>query len=326
MIREDHSHRPGVVLVGPARFREFCPDACRMLESAGHELILNPGVAPLTAAEITEHLPRVDAAIVGMETWDANLIASAPRLKILSKLGVGIDNIDTTAARTQGVDVTNAPGANANAVAECAIGLMLATARQIVAQDRTMRQGGWDRYTGTEIAGKTVSLLGFGQTSQHVARRLRGFDPSLLAYDPQPNYERAATLGVQLVGLDEAMSRADIVSVHIPHLPETHHMISDEAFELMRPASILVNTSRGGVVDEVALHRALLRGRPRAAGIDVWEVEPVSRDHPLLSLPQVVATCHGAADTFEAYVEVGRVTAEAIATRLAGGAPPNIRN
>ncbi len=316
----------GKVLVGPVRFRELCPEATDMLHAAGHQLVLNEAATPWTAADIVPLLPEADAAIVGMDDWDADLITAAPNLKILSKLGVGVDNIDLAAARRHGVDVTNAPGANANAVAELAIGLMIAAARHVVRQDRAIRAGGWDRYTGVDLAGKSVGLIGFGATAQLVARRLAGFEPRLLAYDPYPDAEAAAARGVTLAGLDEVLAQADFLSVHVPHLPQTHHLISDDQLARVRPGAVLVNTSRGGVVDEAALARGLVAGRIGAAGIDVWEVEPTPADNPLLAFDNVVATCHGAADSYEAYAQVGRVTARAIIDRLAGGTPANVRN
>ena len=316
----------GKVLVGPVRFRELCSEAAEMLQSAGHELVLNEAATPWTAADITPLLPEADAAIVGMDDWDADLISRAPQLKILSKLGVGVDNIDLTAARSHGVDVTNAPGANANAVAELAIGLMIAASRHVVRQDRAIRAGRWDRYTGVDLAGKTVGLIGFGATAQLVARRLAGFEPRLLAFDPFADADAAAAWRVTLAPLEEVLSRADVLSVHVPHLPATHHLISDAQLALLRPGAVLVNTSRGGVVDAEALARALGSGRVGAAGVDVWEVEPTPVDNPLLRFDNIVATCHGAADSYEAYAQVGRVTAQAIINRLAGGTPANVRN
>jgi D-3-phosphoglycerate dehydrogenase len=314
------------ILVGPVRFSELCPEAGALLRADGHELVENLGTVPFTKADIRSLARDVEAAIVGMDVWDADAIASAPRLKILSKLGVGIDNIDGVAARAQGVDVTNVPGGNANAVAEMAIGLMLAAARHIVPQDRTIRAGGWDRLTGVELTGKNVGLLGFGHTAQQVARRLAGFDTHIVASDPYADLDVAADLGVRIAELEEVISLSDFISVHIPHGPQTHHMISDAQFAHARPGSVFVNTSRGGVVDEDALVRALQAGAPGSAGVDVWETEPVPPTHPLLTLDNVVATCHGAADTYEAYAQVGLITARAINDRLAGGRPRNIQN
>lgn len=314
------------ILVGPVRFRELCPGACALLEAAGHELVENSSTVPFTSHDIAALGSDVEAAIVGMDNWSAEVISSAPKLKILSKLGVGIDNIDGAAARARGIDVTNAPGGNANAVAELAIGLMLAAARHIVPQDRTIRSGGWDRLTGIELTGKNVGLLGFGHTAQQVARRLAGFETIISAFDPYADTEAAARLGVRITDLDDVMASSDFISVHIPHTSQTHHMISDAQFGLAKHGSVFVNTSRGGVVDESALVRALQSGAPGAAGVDVWEIEPVAATHPLLGLDNVVATCHGAADTYEAYAEVGRITATAINDRLAGREPRNIRN
>ncbi len=316
----------GRVLVGPVRFAGLCPDACEALVSAGHQLILNPSTAPFTRDDLLELAVDVDAAIVGMEDWESEIIAAASRLQILSKLGVGTDNIDLPQCRAFGIDVTNAPGANSNAVAELAVGLMLACSRHILAQDRTIRSGGWDRLTGIELTSKVVGLVGFGQAAQHVARRLAGFEPRLLAYDPYADPTRASALGAELLGLEELLRESDVISLHLPHTPETHHLLSDREFAAVKPGVIVINTSRGGVVDEEALHHALLNGQVGAAGIDVWETEPVPSDHPLLHVDNVVATCHGAADTSEAYAKVGAAVASAIIERLAGRRPANIRN
>lgn len=316
----------GRILVGPVRFDELCPRACEVLRAAGHELILNPSTTPFTREDLIARAGDVDAAIVGTEVWDASVIETADSLRILSKLGVGTDNIAREVCRDRGIDVTNAPGANSNAVAELAIALMLAAARHVALQDRTVRSGGWDRLVGVELTGKTIGMVGFGHASRQVARRLSGFEPRLVASDPYADPAGAEELGVELLALDDMLAISDVLTLHLPHTPATHHMISDRQFEAMKPGVVFVNTSRGGVVDEDALHRALVRGQVGAAGIDVWEVEPVSRDHPLLTLDNVVATCHGAADTFEAYAEVAAVVCEAIIDRLSGTRPANLCN
>ncbi|WP_169928834.1 phosphoglycerate dehydrogenase [Brachybacterium ginsengisoli] len=313
------------ILVGPVRFETLCPSGYAQLVAAGHDVVLNPGSTPYEKADLLERVHDIDAAIVGMDDWDAEVIAAAPSLQILSKLGVGVDNIDLDSARIRGVDVTNAPGANANAVAEMALALLLAAVRRIPRQDSTVRAGGWDRFNGFEITGSSIGLIGFGNTSQNLARRLRGFDVTLTACDPQADEAAASELGVRLTSLDEVLASSHAVSVHAPHLPSTHHMLSTAEFAAMRPGSVVVNTSRGGVIDEAALAEALRSGHLAAAGIDVWEEEPVSPDHPLLALDTVVATCHSAADTREAYEQVGRVVCAAIVDRLAGRRPDNIR-
>lgn len=315
-----------VVLAGPVHFDALCPTGYEMLREAGHSVILHPGAAPYTANELRDLVGEVDAAIVGMETWDGDILACSESLKIVSKLGVGVDNIDLTEARARGIDVTNAPGANANAVAELAVGLLLSAVRKIPAQNALLRTGGWDRFSGFEITGKRIGLIGFGQTARQVVRRLRGFDVDVAAYDPLASPDDAREFGVALLPLSEVLRRSDVISVHTPHLPSTHHLLSTEQFSTMRPGSVLVNTSRGGVVDEDALADALRSGHLGAAGIDVWETEPVDPSHPLLAFENVVATCHSAADTDEAYENVGRVVCRAIIDRLSGRTPENIRN
>lgn len=314
------------ILVGPVRFDVLCPAGYAQLREAGHEVVLNPGSTPYEKSDLLDLVQDVDAAIVGMDTWDADVLADAPRLQILSKLGVGVDNIDLLAARERGVDVTNAPGANSNAVAEMALALLLAAVRKVPVQNNLLRTGGWDRFSGFEITGTSIGLIGFGHTAQNLARRLRGFEAAISAFDPYADEQMARDLGVRLTSLDEVLRSSRALSVHAPHLPATHHMLSTREFAQMTPGSVVVNTSRGGVVDEAALAEALRSGHLAAAGIDVWEEEPVAPDHPLLALENVVATCHSAADTDEAYEKVGRVVCESIVDRLAGRRPAHIQN
>lgn len=314
------------VLIAPVRFEELCPVANRRLLDLGHELIYNSSTSPMMPLELETHIGSIDAAIVGMEEWGAALLTKAPKLKILAKLGVGLDNIDLEAARKSGIDVTNAPGGNARAVAEMALALMLAATRKIVTQNEAVRAGGWDRYTGSEISGKVVGLVGYGQTAQNLRQILTGFGTKVVAHDPYANPELAQQHSVQLTSLEDLVATSDFISVHIPHLPQTHHLLSTAEFKIMKQTAVLINTARGGVVDENALYSALVDGDIAAAGIDVWEQEPVSRQHPLLSLDNVVATAHSAADTHEAYEQVADLAVRAIGARLANKTPQNIQN
>jgi D-3-phosphoglycerate dehydrogenase len=297
-----HGHS---VLVGPVRYAELCPAGRALLVENGFTLIENDQLTPWTAEDLAPLLPTASASVCGVEVFDRDVLAAAPELKIISRLGVGLDNIDLAEARSRGVDVVNAPGGNAIAVAELALGLLLSVYRQIPEMNDNIRSGAWDRYVGSEVGGKSIGLIGFGATSRVLARRLKGFDMDIVAYDPFGDPALADELGVRLVSLNEAVSDVDIVSVHAPHIPATHHLVNAELLASMRAGTVLINTSRGGLVDEAALVDALTNGHIAGAGLDVFEVEPVSADNPLLAFPNVVATTHAAADSLEAYHRIG---------------------
>ncbi|MEU6250103.1 phosphoglycerate dehydrogenase [Glycomyces sp. NPDC047010] len=313
------------VVVGPVRYPELCADGRRLLLDAGFTLVENETTVPWEPADLEPLLAHADAAVCGVEVYTAETLAKAPNLRVIARLGVGLDNIDLPAAREHGVDVANVPGGNANAVAELAVGLMLAVLRKIPAMNGDVRAGRWDRYVGAELTGKTVGLVGFGATARQVAKRLQGFDVRLKAFDPFADEAQAAALGVALTTLEEAAD-ADVVSVHAPHTPATHHMVGADFFAAMRPGAVLVNTSRGGVVDEAALADALRRGHLGGAGVDVWEHEPVAASHPLLGFDSVVATTHAAADSREAYTRIGLATARAIIDVFSGRRPEHLAN
>lgn len=314
------------VLVGPTRYSELCPEGHSLLRGAGFEVLENPRLNPFTEAELSRYLPNIDAAIVGTENWTADVISRAPRVRVLGRLGVGLDNIDLKAARSNGMDVTNVPGGNANAVAELAIGLMLSLFRRIPIMDAACRAGRWDRFTGSELSCKTVGLIGFGAISQKLAHRLQGFDVRILTTDPYADSAALREGSAELVSRDELLSESDVVSLHAPHNADTHHMVNSEFLSKMQRHSVLINTSRGGLVDEAALYDSLVNNRIAGAALDVWEVEPIEPKNPLLRLESVVATTHGASDTREANKTVGLTTARAVIDVFAGRTPKNLRN
>ncbi|WP_430591539.1 phosphoglycerate dehydrogenase [Humidisolicoccus flavus] len=314
------------VLVGPVRYPELCERGRTLLLDEGFTLIENETPLPWEREDLLPLLAGADAAVCGVEEYPADMLELAPNLRIISRLGVGLDNIDLVAARSGGVDVVNVPGGNASAVAELAIGLMIAVLRKIPEMDRKIRDGQWDRYVGYELAGKTVALIGFGAIARLVAKRLRGFDVTLLSSDPYADPAVAADLGVRLAPLEEIVALADVVSVHAPHLPSTHHLVNAELLALMKPGAIVINTSRGGLVDETALAAALDSGHIAGAGLDVFELEPVTTANPLLQFESVVATMHAAADSAEAYDRIGYATARAIVDVFSGRTPENLAN
>jgi D-3-phosphoglycerate dehydrogenase len=322
--------KPGAgktVIVGAVRYAELCGSGRDLLVRNGFRLIENDSTVPWTPEQIGAVIGTADAAVAGVEVYDASVMARAERLRIISRLGVGLDNVDLAAARDRDIDVVNVPGGNAAAVAELAIGFMIASLRRMTDMDRAAKAGRWDRFVGHELAGKSVALVGFGAISRMVARRLSGFDVDLVAYDPYADAAVADALGVRLVDtLPEAVAEAHIVSVHAPHTAKTHHTVDDRLIGAMRPGVIIVNTSRGGLVDEEALLRGLESGKVAGAGLDVFEVEPVAAGHPLLSHPAVVCSPHAAADSYEAYERIGLATAQAIVDVFSGRTPSGLAN
>jgi D-3-phosphoglycerate dehydrogenase / 2-oxoglutarate reductase len=273
-------------------------------------------------------VPEADALLVrSATTVDAEVLAAAPKLKIVARAGVGLDNVDVEAATARGVLVVNAPTSNIHSAAEHAIALLLAAARQIAAADATLRDHTWKRssFSGTEIFGKTVGVVGLGRIGQLVAQRIAAFGTHILAYDPYVSAARAAQLGIELVTLDELLSRSDFISVHLPKTPETAGLIGKEALAKTKPGVIIVNAARGGLVDEEALAEAVSSGHVRGAGLDVFASEPTT-DSPLFDLPQVVVTPHLGASTAEAQDRAGTDVAESVKLALAGEFVPDAVN
>lgn len=312
------------VLVTATNYSTLCVEAKQLLESNGVEVLENKLGRPHTFEELKELVHDIDGVVAGVDTWDEEVFKLAPHLKAIARFGVGVDNIDLAKAQEYGIKVTNVPAGNANAVAELTVGLILSVMRNIPSLHQSARRGYWDRFVGAEMIGKTVGLLGFGNIAQMVAKKLQGFDVGIIAYDKYPNEGKARELGVELVGSNEVLHRSDIVSMHLPSLPETYHMMSDAQFALMKENAYFVNTARGALVDEKALHRALSNRVIAGAAIDVYEKEPVSADNPLFQLDNLVSTPHTAAETFETYHKVGLATAQALLDVFAGKEPHNL--
>ncbi|WBP96102.1 phosphoglycerate dehydrogenase [Mycolicibacterium neoaurum] len=269
-----------------------------------------------------------DALLVrSATTVDAEVMAAAPKLKIVARAGVGLDNVDVEAATARGVLVVNAPTSNIHSAAEHALALLLSAARQIPAADATLREHTWKRssFSGTEIFGKTVGVVGLGRIGQLVAARLAAFGTHVIAYDPYVSTARAAQIGIELVGLDELLGRADFISVHLPKTKETAGLLGKENLAKTKPGVIIVNAARGGLIDEQALADAITSGHVRAAGLDVFATEPCT-DSPLFELSQVVVTPHLGASTAEAQDRAGTDVAASVKLALAGEFVPDAVN
>jgi D-3-phosphoglycerate dehydrogenase len=309
------------LLVTPTSYGKNDARLKTQLEAQVGEVIYNPTGKPLTSAEVARYLPGIDGYIAGLDAIDAAALQAADKLKVIARYGVGIDNVDLAAARAKGIAVTNTPGANSVSVAELALGLMLALARQIPEAVEAVHQGKWPRYAGLSLEGKTVGILGLGAIGKQLARRLAGFDCRLLAYDPFADADFARQHAIELAPLDKVVAEADFISLHLPLLPETRGLVNAEFLGKMKKGAFLVNTSRGEVVDENALLEALQSGHLKGAGLDAFTVEPPPAGHPLLALPQVVATPHLGAQTDGATSNMGWFALRDCLAVLNGGQP-----
>lgn len=285
------------VLVTPTSYGKNDSRLKTELEARVGEVIYNPTGKPLTSLDVARLLPGVDGYIAGLDVIDREALQSADRLKVIARYGVGVDSVDLAAAAARGIVVTNTPGANSASVAELALAMILAMARQIPEAVEATRQGKWPRLSGLSIEGKTIGILGLGNIGRHLVRRLSGFDCYILAYEPQPDHGFVERYGVQLTSLDDLLEKADFVSLHMPLMSETRAIVNRDFLAKMKRGACLVNTARGEIVDEEALYEALQSGHLHAAALDAFVKEPPAPGHPLLALPQVIATPHLGAQT-----------------------------
>jgi D-3-phosphoglycerate dehydrogenase len=277
---------------------------------------------------LLEAVADADALLVRSATKvDAEVLAATSKLKVVARAGVGLDNVEVPAATERGVMVVNAPTSNIVSAAEHAVALLLAVARNVAAADATLRQGEWKRssFSGVELNGKTVGVVGLGKIGQLFAARVAAFGTKLIAYDPYVSASRAAQLGIELVSLDELMERADALSIHLPKTAETLGLIGAEQLKKAKSNLIVVNAARGGLIDEEALADALRNKQILGAGIDVYKTEPTT-DSPLFELDNVVATPHLGASTVEAQDRAGTDVAHSVRLALSGEFVPDAVN
>lgn len=273
-------------------------------------------------------LSGVEAVLIRSATkMDAEAIAAAPQLKVIARAGVGLDNVDVPSATKAGVMVVNAPTSNITSAAELAVGLLLASARNIAPANQALKGGAWKRskYGGVELLDKTVGVVGFGRIGQLVADRLRGFDVELLAYDPYVSPQKAAQHGARLVSLDELLASSDFITIHLPKNAETVGLIGKEALTKVKPSVHIINAARGGIVDEEALATAIAEGRVAGAGLDVFATEPTT-ESPLFEHESVVVTPHLGASTDEAQEKAGVAVAKSVRLALGGDLVPDAVN
>ena len=280
-----------------------------LIEGRGAELIVPPVDQFLSEAELIALLPDVDGVLAGDDEFTERVYAAAPRLKVVSKWGVGIDSIDTEAAARHGVAVRNCRGSMNDAVADITVGYAVALARRILETNAHTARGGWVKLEGVNVTGRTVGIVGVGNVGSEVARRFAGFRPRLLGNDPKgvPNELREQT-GIERVELDELLRESDFVTLHCDLNPTSRGLIGDRELGRMKPSAFLINTSRGPVVEGAALERALAGHAIAGAALDVFEREPLRSGSPLRTMPNVILGCHTAYNSREAVEATTRMT------------------
>ena len=303
---------------------ELSPAGIAQLES-GFEIRYADGS---DRAQLLPALAEADAVIIrSATTIDAEALEHAPKLRVVARAGVGLDNVDVEAATRVGVMVVNAPTSNIVSAAEHAVALLLSSARNVPQAMASLKSGQWKRsaFTGVELQDKVAGLLGLGKIGVLVAHRLAAFGMTVIAYDPYVAVARAAQLGVRLVSLDELLAESDFISVHLPRSAETTGLIGDRQLRMVKPGVRIINAARGGIVDESALASALADGRVAGAAVDVYATEPCTAS-PLFALPNVVVTPHLGASTHEAQEKAGTQVARSVRLALAGEFVPDAVN
>jgi len=291
-----------------------------------------PEYAPPPKKVIIDKARNVDAlATLLSDKMDAEVFDAAPKLKIVCQLAVGFDNIDVPEATKRGIYVTNTPEVLTDTTADFAWTLLMALARRVVEADKYVRTGQWkvgwhpNMMTGRDVYGTTIGIVGAGRIGYAVAKRAKGFDMKILFYDviPRPEIEE---LGAKKVDLDTLLKESDFVTIHVPLMKETHHLINEQRLRLMKKTAYLVNNSRGPVVDEKALFKALKEGWIAGAGLDVFEQEPTPVDNPLLKLDNVVVAPHISSASLETRSRMAEMVAENMVAFFQGKQPPNLIN
>lgn len=286
--------------------KEFCDD-----------LVFNPTGRPLTEEELIPLLQGCDGYVAGLDFITGKVIEACPDLKVISRYGVGYDRVDIQAAKEAGVVVTNTPGVNSEAVGELAFALILAVARKIPHLNADTRAGGWMRSTGFECLGKKIGIFGLGAIGRVVARCAQGFGMEVMAYDPYINEDYCRENNIAVKTFDECISEADVISLHLPLMESTRHIIGREAIAKMKDGVVIINTSRGGIIDEEAAYDALKSGKLGGLGLDAFENEP-PKDSPLFEFDNVVVTPHTGAHTKEATANMANASVKNVIDVLSG--------
>lgn len=311
------------VLVTPFEMIHRSTPGSRILESAGFEVVFPPfGIDLYDEHRLSANLPGVDAMLAGMEPLNANVLKKSS-LRAIARFGVGYDAIDIPTANDKEIAVAITPGVNQISVAEHTMALVLAVFRRLISRDSQIRDGNWNRPYFPRLAGKTIGLIGLGRIGREVAPRAKAFGMNVIACDPFADTTWAAENQVSLLPFDQVLSHADILSLHLPCSSDTEKLINANAISKMKDGAVLINTARGGLVDEDALVEGLHSGKLWGAGIDAFRTEPPPVDHPLLKLDNVVLTPHTAGLDIESVEGMGAMAAQWIVNLYQGKPVPD---
>ena len=277
---------------------------------------------PLRGEEIVERIKGMDGYIAGLDYITSDVVEKMPdTLRVISRYGAGVDRVDIAACKKRGIVVTNTPAANATAVCELAFGLMLCVVRNIPMLHREVETGQWPRITGVELAGKTLGIVGLGAIGKRLALRAKAFEMDVIAYDPYYDEEFGKVSGVARADLDTLLSTVDVISLHVPYSEQTRHIVDAASISQMKRGAVLINTARGGLIDEEALAKAVRDGHLGGVGLDAFEEEPLA-DSPLKGLQNVVLTPHAGGHTVQAIARMGMMAVDNAIAVLSGKDTP----
>ena len=305
------------VLVTPRSYGKTDPTVFEMLQEAGLDVVRNDTGNIFTKEQMLEKIADCDGVIVGVDPLDKDVLAAAPKLKAIAKYGTGVDNIDLEAAKERGIKVSVTAGANSDAVADCAFGMLIAMARKLTQIDDECRKKNWKKITTKDVSGATLGVVGMGAIGKLMIRRAQGFDMKVLAYDPFWDGAFAKKYGVIRAELNEIFEQADFISLHVPLIPSTREMVGAEQLKMMKKDAVLINCARGELIDEEALLDALEQGEIGGAALDVFVKEP-PEDPRWYTLNNVLLGSHCAAATKGASLNMGRMATANLIRDLEG--------
>jgi len=313
------------ILITPRSFASISDKSIKMLTEKGYEVQRNNTGRPYKKEEMLKLIKDVDGIIIGIDELSAEIIEEANALKVISKYGIGLDNVDINMATNKKIIVTSTPTANLDAVADLAFGLILSLARRIPEADKKTKSGAWEKIIGKSVWEKTIGIIGLGKIGKQVVKRAKGFEMNILVFDIVEDKKFAQKFGIKYVNLEELLRKADYITIHIPLNDATRNMISYEEFEKMKKGAFLINTSRGGIVDEEVLYNALMNNKLRGAALDVYNNEP-PRESTLKELDNVIMTPHIGAYTEKAIENMSIQAAQNLIDVLEGREPQNRAN
>lgn len=310
------------ILITPRSFASFSDKPLKMLTERDYKIKRNNTGRPYKKEEMLKLIKDVDGIIIGIDELSAKIIEEANALKVISKYGIGLDNIDINMATNKKIVVTNTPTANVDAVADLTFGLILSLARRVPEADRKTKSAKWGKIIGKSVWEKTIGIIGLGKIGRQVVKRAKGFEMNILVFDIVKDKKFAQKYGIKYVNLEKLLRKSDYITIHIPLNDATRNMISYEELEKMKKDAFLINTSRGGIVDEEALYDALRNNKLRGAALDVYNNEPL-RESPLKELDNIIMTPHIGAYTEEAIENMSIQAAQNLIDVLEGREPQN---